>query len=246
MRPGSGILDTIYEAKDRKIIRPTPDDVGHRQPAARSPGGRRRGPKYDEDFLNGFDDDGDGLVDEDFGQLGDQMFTCTMHDDTALSQEIYPEHQPLDVSVVQRAAAWYQEDLENMVILDFEIHNNGYRTLDDIYLGFYVDWDIQRRDDTTTGSDDLAGFYKGAVRSSDGAFQRIQLAWMRDAGQVRPPARLDRGHPSGPQDRFQRHTAPPADGRALVPDLRHQRPGQPERRTEIRRRPVRSDGPEPD
>jgi hypothetical protein len=185
-RPGSGILDTIYEAKNGKVIRPTPNDVatGNRLPHPRADDDNDG--TYDEDFLNGFDDDGDGLVDEDFGQLGDQMFTTTMHDNTALSREIYPEHKPLDISVVQHAATWYREDLENIVIFDFEIYNNGYRTLNDIYLGFYADCDIQRRDDTSTGSDDLAGFYKGAVRSSDGAFQRIQLAWMHDAARYDP------------------------------------------------------------
>jgi len=185
-RPGDDILDTIYEAKGGKVIRPIPNDTatGNRLPhplADDDNDGR-----YDEDPLNGYDDDGDGLVDEDFGQLGDQMFTTTMHDNTLLSREIYPEHNPLDLTVIQHAAAWYREDLEDIVIFDYEIFNSGYRTLDDIYLGFYVDCDIQRRDDTTTGHDDLAGFYSGAIRSSDGAFQRIQVAWMRDADPVDP------------------------------------------------------------
>jgi len=186
LRPGSGIFDTIYEARNGKVLRPWPSDVatGKRLPDPRADDDGDD--SYDEDFLNGSDDDGDGLVDEDFGQLGDQMFTCTMYDNTALSREIYPEHNPLGLSIVQRAAAWYREELEDMVILDYEIYNHSNRILDDIYLGFYVDCDIQRRGELSTGHDDLAGFYKGAVRGSDNAFHRIELAWMRDADETNP------------------------------------------------------------
>jgi hypothetical protein len=145
LRPGTSLFDTIYEARNGKVLRPWPLDVptGNRLPHARADDDRDG--KYDEDFLNGSDDDGDDLVDEDFGQLGDQMFTCTMHDNTSLAQEIYPEHNPLNLSIVQRAATWYREDLENIVILDYEIYNYGFRTLDDLYLGFYVECDIQSR-----------------------------------------------------------------------------------------------------
>jgi hypothetical protein len=186
LRPGSGIFDTIYEARNGKVLRPWPSDVatGKRLPDPRADDDGDD--SYDEDFLNGSDDDGDGLVDEDFGQLGDQMFTCTMYDNTALSREIYPEHNPLGLSIVQRAATWYREELEDMVILDYEIYNHSNRILDDIYLGFYVDCDIQRRGELSTGHDDLAGFYTGAVRGSDGSFNRIELAWMRDADPTNP------------------------------------------------------------
>ncbi len=186
LRPGSGLFDTIYEAKNGRVIRPWPADrpTGNRLPHPQADDDNDG--EYDEDFLNGYDDDHDGQTDEDFGQLGDQMFTCTMKDNTALSREIYPEHNPLNVTVVQRAASWYEDDLENMVIFDYEIYNHDYRTMDDLYLGFYVDCDIQRRGETSVGHDDLAGFYNGAIRSSDGAWQRIELAWMRDADPTNP------------------------------------------------------------
>ncbi len=186
LRPGPGLFDTIYEARNGKIVRPWPSDIatGNRLPHPDADDDLDG--KYDEDFLNGYDDDQDGQVDEDFGQLGDQMFTCTMFDNTRLASELYPEHNPLNLSVVQNTATWYREDLENIVIFDYEIYNHGFRTLDDIYLGFYADCDIQRRGEISAGHDDLAGFFNGAVRGKDGAFQRIQLAWMRDADPSNP------------------------------------------------------------
>ncbi len=186
LRPGPGLFDTIYEARNGKVVRPWPNEVatGNRLPHPRADDDQDG--EYDEDLLNGSDDDGDGLVDEDFGQLGDQMFTCTMKDNTALARELYPEHNPLNLTVVQRAAAWYREDLEDIVILEYEIYNHGYQILDDLYLGFFVDCDIQRRGENQSGHDDLAGFFNGAIRGSDGSFNRIQLGWMHDADPTDP------------------------------------------------------------
>ena len=39
-------------------------------------------PKIDEDFLDGRDNDGDGRIDEDYGALGQQMYSFVMRDDT--------------------------------------------------------------------------------------------------------------------------------------------------------------------
>ena len=106
---------------------------------------------------------------------------CTMHDDLPLVQEIYPSHTPLGVTVVQRAAAWSAEDFRDIVALDFEITNTSARNLEDVYLGFYVDCDIQNRRDGNTQPDDLTGFFDGALRGDLGVYHRMQVAWMKDA-----------------------------------------------------------------
>ena len=186
LRPKDDLRATIYEAWDRTLTRPYPDDRprGHRLPDP-VPDDDRDG-AIDEDPLNGYDDDGDGEVDEDFGQIGNQMMVCTMHDDLPLVQEIYPAHKPLGVTVVQRASAWFDDDYENIVALDFEITNTSPRPLQDVYLGFYVDCDIQNRRDGNTQPDDLTGYYDGALRGRSGLFHRIQVGWMKDAAPESP------------------------------------------------------------
>ncbi len=71
--------DTIYEAIGSALVRPAGNDnaSGRRYPEPEPNDdedaddlGR---PRIDEETLNGYDDDGDGLVDEDFGQVGNQM-----------------------------------------------------------------------------------------------------------------------------------------------------------------------------
>ncbi|MCP4571320.1 MAG: hypothetical protein GY838_03140 [bacterium] len=180
LRPTEDIRDTIYEAKRGKVVRPTEaDDIaGYRLPhylADDDRDGRR-----DEDILNGRDDDGDGRIDEDFAQIGDQMMVATMHDDTRLVLELYPEHTPLGLTVVQRAATWTDEEFDDFVALDFEIRNTGFSDLEDLYLGFYMDCDIQNRGEIANQPDDMAGFFKGVARDTADIFHRIQVAYMYD------------------------------------------------------------------
>ena len=180
LRPGPDFMDTIFEAKNGVVTRPIPSDhaTGRRYPSLNSNDdfdGER-----DEDILNGRDDDGDGLVDEDFAQLGDQMFVCDMYDDLGLVREMYPDHRPLGVRVRQRAFCWYEPELENVVGLDFEISNVGLNTIEDMYLGMLVDCDIQSRTAGSNEPDDLAGFFDGAVRGDDNLFYRANIAYMRD------------------------------------------------------------------
>ncbi len=186
LRPGSQVFETIYEAREGRVVRPVPNDqvTGRRRPDSGADDDHDG--QIDEDFLNGWDDDRDGLVDEDFGQIGSQMFTCTMYDDTGLVRELYPDHAPLGVAVVQRAAAFYQDEYEDIVILDFEVSNQGYREIKDLYLGMYVDCDIQDRGAGGSNPDDLAGFYDGVARDSNNSFHRLQIGWMKDAAASDP------------------------------------------------------------
>jgi hypothetical protein len=186
LRPTEDIRDTIYEARRGRAVRPyESDDVaGHRLPHPRADDDRDR--VRDEDMLNGRDDDGDGRVDEDFAQIGDQMMVCTMHDDTGLVREMYPDHNPLGVTVVQRAATWSDDAFDDFVALDYEIRNTGFDDLRDVYLGFYMDCDIQNRADMSSEPDDLAGYYSGVARDTAGVFHRVQVAYMYDGADDDP------------------------------------------------------------
>ncbi len=186
LRPGDRITDTIYESREGVVVRPNLNDhiTGYRMPDHRADDDNDG--RIDEDFLNGFDDDGDGQIDEDFGQIASQMMTATMYDNTGLVRELYPDHRPLGLAVVQRAATFFQDDFEDIVLFDYEIINTGFEQVKDLYLGMYVDCDIQRRGDGGSAPDDLAGFYSGSVRGPDGLFHRMEIGWMKDAAEVDP------------------------------------------------------------
>jgi len=60
------------------------------------------------------------------------------------------------------------------------------RHLTDVYLGFYVDCDIQNRRVASTQPDDLTGYFDGAMRDPQGAFHHMQVGWMKDAAATDP------------------------------------------------------------
>ncbi|MFO7655218.1 MAG: hypothetical protein R6X25_15570 [Candidatus Krumholzibacteriia bacterium] len=182
LRPGPEIEQTIYEAVDAELLRPTfgPGGVGGIRRFEEGADDDNDG-RVDEELLNGIDDDGDGLIDEDFGQIGNQMMVCSMRDDWPLARELYPDHLPLNVSVEQAVYAWYLTDTEDFIALEYTIRNTGVTTLEDVYLGFYVDCDIGGRYSFAPGQDDLAGYFSGVVPDRDGAYQRVALGYMRDA-----------------------------------------------------------------
>jgi len=181
--------DTIYEAIGGKLVRP-PGNVlasGRRFPEPEpnddgdlDPSGRER---VDEETLNGYDDDGDGLVDEDFGQIGNQMMVTTMYDNTRLAAERYPDHTPLNVQVVQASYAWENDQVDDMIGLEYTITNIGVTSISNVYIGFYADSDIGPRGGPETSRDDMAGSFSGAIRASDGSWVAVNVGYMYDAAE---------------------------------------------------------------
>jgi len=186
---------TIYEAVSARILRPpgNTDAGGAREPM---PGSDDDGDGFvDEEILNGFDDDDDGLIDEDFGQIGNQMFVLTNYDNTALAEEINPDHTPMNLKIVQTSFQWENDQVDDFVGFDYKITNIGVTDIERVYIGFFSDSDIGSRGATGTAEDDMAGSWPvaphgspGLVRASDGSFVPLQIGYMYDASET---ARLD-------------------------------------------------------
>ncbi len=185
LRPGTNPQDTMYEAREGLVVRPI-------EPGASGipffmPGGDDDGDgRYDEEILDGYDQDHDGLIDEDFRQYGTQMFNCVMRDNTLLARQIYPDHRPLDIKVVQRAFSWQTVGQQDFVVLSYEITNIGASVINDVYLGFWTDCDIGRRDDPDIAHNDIAGGFDEYVRVPEGYFQPVRGGYMRDAVSENP------------------------------------------------------------
>jgi hypothetical protein len=146
-----------------------------------------------EDFKNGKDDDGDGLIDEDFEAISQQMFSSECTDYGEISTQFFNEHVPLFLRLQQRSFSWSSGGAENMVGIDYKIWNDGSRSLREIYLGFFVDSDVGPADTDEYPNmflDDLVGFTQidttiVDLRPSTPANCRrslvsLQLGFMRD------------------------------------------------------------------
>lgn len=165
-------LETIYESHHgaeggKRYPNPNEDDDGD---------GR-----VGEDPLNGVDDDGDGLIDEDFSAIGNQYFRCVMRDNVSLAQEIFPNHQPLGIQIVQESFQWESDGTDDFVGFRFQIENIGRLPLEQLYVGFYADCDIGPRDGSGVGADDLPYFLRAAVRAPDKSLVPVSVGVMYDA-----------------------------------------------------------------
>ena len=99
--------------------------------------------KVDEDFLDGHDNDGDGRVDEDYGALGQQMYSLVMRDDTdeAIRFTQAEPHVPRGLEIRERAWAYSLTALENFNITEYQVTNVSGHELDSVYVAFPADMD---------------------------------------------------------------------------------------------------------
>ncbi len=156
-------LDTIYESgpghvRGRRYPMPNADDD--------------RDGLEDEDRLDGYDNDGDGSIDEDFAAIGKQYFHAVMRDDTPFSLELFPDHHPLGIEVVQESFQWEREDLDHFVGFRFTITNRGDALLEQPYVGMFADFDIG-----SVAENDLPGLYDGAATAFDRSLVNLTLGY---------------------------------------------------------------------
>jgi len=186
LRPPPGPEYTVYESRYGYRVKPFADSQRGGARVFENGGDDDGDGRVDEDPLNGFDDDGDGRVDEDFAQLGTQMLVCTMRDDTPLSLEEYPDHEPLGLEIVQTAYAWELDEIDDFVIIRYDITNAGSGPIAGLRVGLFADPDIGRRDRTDAAFDDLAARYRGFTRAANGLFESVDVAYMHDGGATDP------------------------------------------------------------
>ena len=179
-RPLDEIEATIYEAIGGVLTRPTgnPDAKGARMPDTEADDDEDG--EMDEEILDGYDDDGDLMIDEDFGQIGNQMMVCTMYDNTKLASELYPDHEPLQIKLIQTCFGWENDNADDFVGFDFKITNIGVASIENVYLGFYADADIGARTRPGKAEDDMAGRFRGMVKAKDNSFVPIDVGYMYD------------------------------------------------------------------
>jgi len=177
---------TIYEAVGTKLLRPqgNPSASGRRAPMPNADDDDDG--EINEETLNGFDDDGDGLIDEDFAQIGNQMMVLTNYDNTALAQETFPDHTPMNLEVVQSSFQWENDQVDDFVGFDYKITNIGVTDIQRVYIGFFADSDIGPRSGEGTAEDDMAGSWTGTVRASDGTWVPVEVGYMWDASEDNP------------------------------------------------------------
>ncbi|UCG62705.1 MAG: hypothetical protein JSV52_05310 [Candidatus Zixiibacteriota bacterium] len=71
-------------------------------------------------------------------------------------------HIPLNIKATQRSMAWSYDYADDFVLFDYQIENIGYESLEDVYMGIWIDGDVWHtiNQDAEHWTDDLVGFYR--------------------------------------------------------------------------------------
>jgi len=115
----------------------------------------------DEDDLDGADNDGDGRVDEDFAGISQQMFRTVYYDTSQFFNQFFTQeenrHNPIGLQVIQESYVWTDPQFDDFVGIEFRIKNISHLlrggvgdTIRDCYIGFMVDGDVGFDDETLT------------------------------------------------------------------------------------------------
>jgi len=124
-------------------------------------------------FAVEFDDDHDGLIDEDGAPVSEQDFISYYYDYSPFgtpgqrtwgSSANTNEHTPLQIRVRQMSYQWSFEYIKNLVYVEFNITNmNPNDILYDCVMGIYMDCDIgpQAYGGSTIAKDDKSGYVSG-------------------------------------------------------------------------------------
>jgi hypothetical protein len=169
--PGDHPLDTMYRMAEG-------DPGGSRYPY---PGEDDDGDgRLNEDPKDGFDNDHDGLVDEDFAAVSEQHFRFVTRDNHPVARQLWPDHDPLDIEVVQESFQWSNPRLDDAIGFQYTIRNIGSSTIEDLYVGMFADPDIGARGALSISEDDMVGFYEGTIYPSDNVPLGVSIAYMYD------------------------------------------------------------------
>ena len=124
-------------------------------------------------FTEEYDDDHDGLKDEDGAPVSEQDYISYYYDYSPFgstgerdygSSNTTNKHIPLNVRVRQMSYQWSYDYIKNLVYVEFNITNMNPRdTLYDCTMGIYMDADVgpQSYDSNARASEDKSGYVRG-------------------------------------------------------------------------------------
>ena len=144
-------------------------------------------PRIDEEFQDGYDNDLDGSIDEDYGAIGQQTYSCVMRDDTpqALNAVANERHVPLGLELQQMAWAFSIPGFTDFDIVQYNFINRSGHVLDSLVVGGQVDMDCGPAVASSYWADDkdLAGYPSCLLpHMTPASDKRLQDSTMRVRG----------------------------------------------------------------
>jgi hypothetical protein len=112
------------------------------------------------------------------------VFTDTLTDPSYVNDDPWSgrPHIPLNIEITQKSYAWNETITEDFIIIEYNVKNIGDQTLEQVWIGFYIDGDVMYHGQTTGFEDDICGFLPAMDRPyGDCTFRdSLNIAWIAD------------------------------------------------------------------
>ena len=94
------------------------------------------------------------------------------------------KHFPLGLQITQKSYSWSYEYAEDFVLIDLILKNIGVKRVKDMYMGLYIDADVNHKDENPYGQfgaqDDICGFKHIVTQPKGECSDTVNLAWIAD------------------------------------------------------------------
>ncbi|MBN2544023.1 hypothetical protein JXI42_14280 [bacterium] len=123
---------------------------------------------------------------DDSNAVSQQDFIAVFSDTVMNSAYVPPEHRPMGLKVKQSSYAWGYDYAKNFVFIDYTFENirpeyyGDSATLEDMYIGIYLDGDVGHIDTPDYAQDDITGFLRYFVDPYTGDTTEVNVAWLAD------------------------------------------------------------------
>lgn len=167
-RPDTLVTAAVYQLEF--YPKPDPRDIVYQTFEGQPSGNRLQDDDadnlFDEDPLDGYDNDGDGKIDEDFAAISQQMYTSVFYDSSTSFNRTRTEdfHVPLNLMVRQESYAWTSPAIEDFIGVEYKVTNDGENSIYRAYIAFMIDGDIGPvRQVPQSYTDDMAAYIDTTV-----------------------------------------------------------------------------------
>jgi hypothetical protein len=123
-----------------------------------------------------------------FHAVSEQDFIAAYYDTNVTSPNPDPfsgQHKPLGLRIIQKSYSWSYEYAQDFILIDFEITNIGDKSLENVWIGLYIDADVYHisedthNDPEAGAQDDICGFLRYFRANANDSIE-INTAWIAD------------------------------------------------------------------
>ncbi len=124
------------------------------------------------------------ILDGDVGAISEQDYVGDLTDTILNTAWVDPSHRPIGIAIHQESYSWSYDYAKNFVIIDYAFTNirQDEKTIEDMYIGIYIDGDCGHVDEPDYAQDDVTGFIREYVDQTTYPpdTNAVMLAWIAD------------------------------------------------------------------